>query len=138
MKNLRDQQRRRHATRRGVLSMELALTLPILGVVIFGLFEFTLLLYARGHVVEASRAAARQATLPGVTPDDVETTAAQILPARLRAGMTVATDLGTHSGDVVWVAVRVPMTAAAPDLLWPIGISLHGRTLHSETRMLRE
>ena len=42
--------------RRGVLSMELVLTLPIVGVVLLALFEFTLLFYARGLVVEASRA----------------------------------------------------------------------------------
>jgi Flp pilus assembly protein TadG len=118
--------------------MELALTLPILGVVLFGLFEFTLLLYARGQVVEASRAAARQATLPGATVSDVEATAARILPPRMQARMSVIADLGEHSGDVVWVGVRVPMNSAAPDLLWPIGIGLSGRTLYSETRMLRE
>lgn len=138
MKSVRNRERPHQAKRRAVLSMELALTLPILGVVIFGLFEFTLLLYARGQVVEASRAAARQATLPGATVDEVEATVIRVLPQRLQAGLAVATDLGAHSGDVVTVGVHVPMSAAAPDLLWPIGISLSGRTLYSETRMLRE
>ena len=118
--------------------MELALTLPILGVVLFGLFEFTLLLYARGLVVEASRAGARQATLPGATIDDVEANVSRVLPPRLHQGLAVATDLGAYAGDVVIVGVQVPMASAAPDLLWPIGISLSGRNLYSETRMVRE
>jgi hypothetical protein len=118
--------------------MELALTLPILGVVLLGLLEFTLLFYARGLVVEASRAGARQATLPGTTVDDVEATIARVLPPRLQAGLGVATDLGLHSGDEVSVGVRVPMATAAPDLLWPIGITLKGQNLYSETHMVRE
>jgi hypothetical protein len=118
--------------------MELALTLPILGVVLFGLFEFTLLLYARGLVVEASRAGARQATLPGTTIEDVEAQVSRVLPPRMQEGLGVAADLGTHAGDVVMVGVQLPMTSAAPDLLWPIGVSLSGRSLYSETRMVRE
>ena len=35
--------------------MELALVLPILGILLLGLLEFTLLFYARSSVVEASR-----------------------------------------------------------------------------------
>jgi len=124
--------------RRGVMSLELVLTLPILGVVLMGLFEFTLLFYARGQVVEASRAGARQATLPGATIDDVEATVARVLPPRLRQGLAVETDLGTRSGDMVLVAVSVPMTSAAPDLLWPIGAGLAGKRLTSETRMVQE
>jgi hypothetical protein len=123
---------------RGVLSMELVLTLPILGVVLLGLFEFTLLLYARGQLAEASRAGARQASLPGTTEEDVELAVARVLPERLQRGMTVTAELGDHSGDVVAVAVSVPMTSAAPDLLWPIGVGLSGRWLMSETRMIRE
>ena len=34
--------------------MELALVLPIFGIVMFALLEFTLLFYARADVVEAS------------------------------------------------------------------------------------
>ena len=40
--------------------------------------------------------------------------------------------------NVVAVAVTVDMSAAAPDLLWPIGYSLQGRPLLSETCMIRE
>lgn len=125
-------------TPRGVLSMELLLTLPLLGVVVMGLLEFTLLFYARGQLAEASRAGARQASVWGATPEDVERTVAQVLPERLQQGLQVSVSGGAFSGDVVTVAVSVPMTSAAPDLLWPIGIALTGRWLRSETRMIRE
>lgn len=124
--------------RRGVLTMELVLTLPILGVVLLGLFELTLLFYARGFVVEASRIGARTATLPGATTADVESNVQRILPPRMQTQAQVRVHLGEHAGDVVTVGVEVPMAAAAPDLLWPIGAGLRGRNLYSETHMVRE
>lgn len=121
-----------------MLTAELVLTLPILMVVILGLFEFTWLFYARGIVVEASRVAARKATLPGADLSAVEAEVNRMLPARFAAKARVQADFGEHTGDVVSVAVAVPMRSVAPDLLWPIGVSLAGRDLYSETRMVRE
>jgi Flp pilus assembly protein TadG len=121
-----------------VLTAELVLTLPILLVAILGLFEFTWLFYARGLVVEASRVAARKATLPGANLDTVEAEVQRMLPAPFVAHARVQADLGEHAGDVVSVSVSVPMRSVAPDLLWPIGITLSGRDLYSETRMVRE
>ncbi len=128
----------RTTRRRGVLSMELVLTLPILGVVLFGLFEFTWLFYSRSLVVEASRVGARKASLPGATLADVENDVRRTLPQGLQREFRVVGDVGQYSGDVVWVGVEVSMRSAAPDLLWPIGIGLNGRNLYSETRMVRE
>jgi Flp pilus assembly protein TadG len=124
--------------RRGVLTMELVLTLPILLVMLLGMFEFTLIFYSRGQVVEASRAAARKASLPGVTDEDVEAEVRRVLSPTLQAGVQIEVDLGERSGDLVAVSIEVPMTSASPDLLWPIGVGLDGRNLYSETRMVRE
>ncbi len=124
--------------RRGVLSMELVLTLPILLMLLLALFQFMMLFYSRSLMVEASRAGARKASLPGVTEDDVEGEIRRILAPRLQQGMQVTVDFGEWSGDVVSVSVAVPMSAASPDLLWPIGFGLEGRKLFSETRMVRE
>lgn len=131
-------QRRSGQQRRGVLSMELVLTLPILAVVLLGLFEFTWLFYSRSLVVEASRAGARKGTLSGVDPAEIDAEVRRVLPSRFHDGLAVTSDLGMHSGDIVRVAVEVPMSVAAPDLLWPIGAGLNGRNLYSETRMVRE
>ena len=124
--------------RRGVLSMELVLTLPILLVLLLGLFEFTMLFYSRGLVVEASRAAARKASLPGATDEAIEAEVRRVLSPSLQAGVQIGVDLGDRSGDLVAVSIEVPMSSASPDLLWPIGVGLNGRNLYSETRMVRE
>ena len=124
--------------RRGVLSMELVLTLPILFMLLLATFEFMLLFYSRSLVVEASRIGARKATLPGTTESDIEAEIKQVLVPRLQQGMKVYVDFGEWSGDVVTVSVQVPMSAASPDMLWPIGLGLSGQNLFSETRMVRE
>lgn len=124
--------------RRGILSMELVLTLPILGLVLIALFQFTLLFYSRGLVVEASRAGARRATLNGANLEDVQAEVRRVLPPSLHQGATVEVTFGQRSGDLVAVGVEVPMRNATPDLMWPIGLGLKGRNLYSETRMVRE
>lgn len=118
--------------------MELIFTLPVLMLILAGLFEFTMLFFARGEVVEASRVAARKATLPGATLEDVESEVRKVLNPRFHNSLQVAASLGEKSGDEVCVAISVSMNSAAPDLLWPIGYSLHGRELLSETCMIRE
>ena len=124
--------------RRGFLTMELVLTLPILALALFALFEFSLLFTARSSVVEAGRAGARKATLAGVQRKDVEAEVRSVLKPRLRDSADVKVKLGRHSGDEVSVSVSVPMQKASPNLLWPIGYSLRGRELITTTRMTKE
>lgn len=124
--------------RRGVLSMELVLVLPILGTLLLGLFEFSLLFFARSEVVDCCRIGARKATMPGVTAAAVQDEVLACLSPRLRSRAEVAVEAGAYSGDPVYVAVRVPMADAAPDLLWPIGFRLEGNHLVYEARMSKE
>ena len=124
--------------RRGVLSMELLLTLPILTVLLFGFLEFSLLFFARADVVEASRAGARAARVYGATAESVEEEVRFSLGGRLAPHVRVQAELGDKTGDEVSVAVEVPMAVASPDLLWLIGYSLQGRDLLCETRMAKE
>ena len=124
--------------RRGILSAELLLTLPILTILLFGLLEFSLLFFARGDVVEASRAGARAARVHGATIESVEEEVRYSLGGRLAPHVRVQSELGSKTGDEISVAVEVPMAAAAPDLLWLIGYSLKGRQLLCETRMAKE
>ena len=118
-------QRRRGA----ILTMELVLTLPILLIVLLALFEFAVLLLARGSVVDASRAGARVASMAGATHADVEMVVRRVLSPALQRGVSVAYRAGHSTGDVVIVGVQVPMASASPDLLWPIGFSLRRRDL---------
>ncbi len=117
--------------------MELVLTLPILLILLFGLLEFSLLFFARGDMVDASRAGVRAARLHGGLRNRSKTKSA-IPWERLASQAQVHTNLGDKTGDEVSVTVQVPMAAAAPDLLWIVGYSLKGRDLLCETRMVKE
>lgn len=120
------------------MSFELVLTLPVLGLVLFGLFEFSLLFFARGDMVEAARRGARKASLPGVTVADVEEEVAKQLPANLRNTLQISVTPGAHTGDLVSVEVWAAMHSAAPDLLWPIGLSLQDQQLYAVAHNIRE
>lgn len=133
-----ERKRTRRRNRSGMLSAELVMTLPILAIVLFGLFEFSLLFTARGELAEATRVGARKATLPGVTSESVEDEIRRVLSPRLARTMEVSIDQGQRSGDVVTVAVACDMSSASPDLLWPIGYSLKNRKLYEVTKMIRE
>ncbi|MBX3440529.1 MAG: pilus assembly protein [Planctomycetaceae bacterium] len=128
----------RHGRRRGILSMELVLTLPILGILLLGILEFTMLFFAQGTVAEASRLGARRATMQGATDGDVEEQVQFALGPRLSSSAEIRVQGAQFSGEPVIVAVAVPMTAASPDLLWPIGFGLQGQFLVSEARMAKE
>lgn len=124
--------------RRGVLSMELLITLPIFGVLLMGLFEYSLLFAARGDVVSACRAGCRRATLLDARVADVEEEVRATLGRRLSRQARIEVEPGQHTGDVVTVTVSVPMNQASPDLLWPIGFGLKDRDLFCQTRMVKE
>ena len=72
------------------------------------------------------------------TEIDVENEVRRVLVPRLQQGMLVDVNFGEWSGDAVSVSITVPMSAASPDMLWPIGFGLSGQNLFSETRMVRE
>jgi hypothetical protein len=118
--------------------MELLLTLPLLAILLLGLLEFCLLFYARGEVVEACRAGARIATYSGSSLIEVEEEVLAQLGPRLRESAEVYASIPDNSGDEVVVSVRVPMSSAAPDLLWPVGFSLKGESIVCSARMLKE
>ena len=130
--------KKKRPQRNGIMSMELVLTLPLLMLVLFAVFEYSLLFYARGDVVEASRIGARAASYPGASVEMIEQSVVEALGPQLGQDANVYTQLGEFSGDGVVVVVKVPMTAAAPDLLWPIGFGLRGRYLISKTYMEME
>jgi hypothetical protein len=133
---------RRHSStkkhRRGLLSMELLITLPIFGILLMGLFEYSLLFAARGDVVAACRAGCRRATLANATLEDVEYEVRATLGNRLARRVQVDAVLGERTGDEVTVAVSVPMGLASPDLLWPIGFGLRDRNFSCQSRMVKE
>lgn len=106
--------------------------------ILLGLFEFSMLFHARSSLVHASRVGARAASLVGVNPEQIEFEVRKVLSPKLQQGLEVQTTPAVRTGDAVVVGVSIPMLAASPDLLWPMGYSLKGRFLYAETCMIRE
>ena len=126
--------RRRH----GVLTIEMIMVLPILITVLMGVFEFSILFFARSSVVQACRVAARQASLGVADQADIENVVNQVLSPSLQHDHEVYIIPAQRSGEITTVGLRVPMAVAAPDMLWPIGFSLQGRYLAEEISLVRE
>lgn len=133
--------RRRRAG--AVFSVELLLALPIVAACFFAIVEFSLLLSATHKVEAASRSACRVAILPSEDPAESELAVRRAAEwalgkPRLRSAYRLMCKRGRYTGDPVIVRIRVPMKAAAPDLLAMIGFGLEGRYLTAETAMRKE
>jgi hypothetical protein len=105
--------------------------------------ELSLLLMGMQRVQAASSAACRVGTLPAadvaVQEQAMRDAAARALDkAALVASYEMQFELGHYAGDPVVVEIRVPMTAAAPDLLKIIGFSLQDRQLVANTQMCKQ
>lgn len=124
--------------RRGSAALEFALVMPLLGAMVMGLLEFSLLFYGRSSVVEACRSGARAAARGATSVETVEEEVRRVLSPRMQEGLEVELVPAERSGEPVVVAVSVPMECASPDLLWIVGYSLRGRQLYAETRMIKE
>ena len=123
--------------------MELLFVLPVLLIVVFAILEFGCLWSANLRVKAASQAACRVATLPAATPEEmmlaVQRMSDQSLGnASLVRSSKINVQPAEHSGDPVTVEVRVPMSAAAPDMLAVFGLELKGRELIGRTVMRKE
>ena len=126
-----------------LLSVELLFVLPILLGLILAMVEFSLLFSARQQVKTASQLACRVGTMPGSDPVQIERAVRQAAAKGLiRCSLVKSYELkfepGRNTGDPVVVDVRVPMRAAAPNLLAMIGYDLNGRHLRSRTVMRKE
>ncbi|MES2788063.1 MAG: TadE family protein [Planctomycetota bacterium] len=124
--------------RRGLLTIEMLIVLPILFTVLLAVFEFSILFFARSSVVQACRAAARRASLGVTDQEEIEDVVRRVLSPNLQYNHTVYFIPAERAGEITTVGLTVPMSTAAPDLLWPIGFSLQGRFLIEETSVVRE
>lgn len=125
--------------RRGVATVEFALTVPILFLVVFGLVEI-----GRGLMVEqllsnAARDGARSAILGGATVADVETEVNSYLSGSEVTGTTITVTpnplTAAQGGDPVTVSVSVPYSSIS----WlPTPRYLSGIVLESSVTMRRE
>jgi Flp pilus assembly protein TadG len=135
--------RARRARLGAILSLELILVLPILTAILLAIMELSMLMMGYQRVQSASSAACRVGTLPlpACTALDqaMQEAAAQALDKLpMVAAYQMNYEVGQYAGDQVWVQVSVPMTAAAPDLLRVVGLSLQGRQLVAQTVMRKQ
>jgi Flp pilus assembly protein TadG len=127
-----------------IFSIEMMMVLTILIPLMFALTEFSLLWSANHTLKAASYAAAREASLPAVSEEAREaaarTAAERVLGDEKFIDQYILSEFnpGLHTGDPVVVELQLPMTAAAPDLLAMIGISIEDKELRAQSVMRRE
>ncbi|MFO0899682.1 MAG: TadE/TadG family type IV pilus assembly protein [Pirellulales bacterium] len=135
--------------RRGMLSVELIIALPLLLLVLAGSVQMALLLVTQQALGAAAAVGAREASLPGSTQTQVQNAvnrslagwrfASQINDVLIQVGdeQPGAVPLSlARTGECIGVTVSVPAAAAAPDLLKYVGLSLADQL--SATSILRK
>jgi len=134
-------------SRRGSLTVEALLVLPVLLLVALGSVEFGLLLSCRQQLWGACREAGRLAAL-GHPRSRIHAAVCQYL-GETRAnhaelcleddqGNAIAEPGEVPAGSAVRVRLRLPARCAAPDLLRFVGFSLDGMMLEAHTVWRRE
>jgi len=136
--------------RRGGLTLELIIALPILLTVVFAIVQYSLILISTQALAAAANVAAREASLPSATETTVTQAAARALQGWGFAG-DVDTFIsvggspvgpsnrleGSLTGEEVGVTLRVAATKVTPDLLKFIGMSIQNTQL-SATQVMRK
>ena len=126
-----------------MLTAELIITMPIVVGMIFAMIEIGMILVGQQQIENAARIGCRVGTFPGdttlagdtcdpnITVHDVEVRAAIIHAlggsnTKLAQEADIDYTYGENPGDHVTVTIKVPMSAAAPDMLAFLGFSLDG------------
>ncbi len=99
------------ASRRGIATVEFALTAPLLIVFVFGIIEFWQVTSIRNMASQAAYEAVREGMLNGATADEVEQTARNAMSIVGARGVQVQVDPPVLNEDVdeLSVTVTVPM-----------------------------
>jgi len=125
--------------RRGGMAVEMALLLPLLLILTFGIIEFGRMMQVSHQLTVASRTAARRASLPGATTEEaVAAATAQLAPYLPPAFVVEVTppDLSqVTAGQPVSVRVHVPWEAVELIGFFPF---TGGMTLESASEFRRE
>ena len=134
---------KRAPRRSAVAALELLLVLPLLMTVLLGTVLFSLWLSAQQQVNLAAREGARVAATGGGI-DDINAVVRLALGDARYQRATVQAQLDgpdggpAAPGDPVAVIVSLPATAAVPDLLAFIGLSIRDQVLVGRTVMRKE
>jgi Flp pilus assembly protein TadG len=136
--------------RRGTVTTELMLTLPLLITMLFGTIQFSMVLFAKQQVQAAAWQGARTAARGGKQQDILQAVNHYLSGASL-AGASVSLGqvdsdgnlLGPdgnplESGNPVTVEVDLPGASAAPGLLRAVGLRFLESTVVARTIMCKE
>ena len=118
--------------------MELVLVLPTFLLLLFAIVEFSLLTTAPIRISDAAHAGARRLCLTDTRAEDIRDEVKQMLGRKLSRDASIEVAGLQQAGERIIVRIRVPMKNATPDLLWPTGFSVRGRTLIADALMVRE
>ena len=107
--------RRIRPNRRGAAAVELALVMPILLTVVFGVIQYGMVIHTRHVMVYAAREAARSYAVGESDADEAETLALNRLSDTPFSYTVAVTEPGSGESDVT-VSISLPMAEAAIDL----------------------
>ncbi|HEX2769458.1 MAG TPA: TadE family protein [Geobacteraceae bacterium] len=105
---------------KGQALVELAIILPLLVLLVFGVFEFGRVMYIKNTLNFAAREGARRASVSDPwNPATVESSVSASLPVSLRTGLvvTITPPAPRHGIDTVKVVVQLPFTSVVPLLI---------------------
>lgn len=122
--------------RKGAVTVEMAVTLPILFLFFFAQFELVRLNNIRNSVYLAAYEGAREGLVPGATVSDVEAKVDNVLHAVGAINATTTVNPGTldASAERVSVTVSVPLDSNA----WTLPTIAPGKVLEATVELTRE
>ena len=122
---------------KGQALVELALSLLLLVLLVFGAFEFSRAIFIMNTLNFAAREGARRASVSStLNVATVQSDVSNSLPAALRGGLvvTVTPVAPQHGISTITVTVQVPFTTVVPNVI----PQLNGITLSAQASMLYE
>lgn len=127
---MRNNQRRTNGTRTGALTVEFAVTLPVIVLLVFGGIELTRVSMLRHTINHAAYEAARDAIVPGADVSEVILAAEEHL-ATIGVTASVIVEPSNITDDTAFVEVRVIAPVNGNSLVVPKFISgnLEGKSL---------
>lgn len=124
------------SVRRGVLTIEMAICIPILFLVLLGALEFSRMNMLRNSVDNAAYEGARRGVVPGATATDCQNAALGVLNAvgANSASISVTPPIINDATTQVTVTISLPVSANS----WGPARFLGGATLRSVSTKSRE
>lgn len=123
--------------RRGATTVELAIVLPVLLMIVFGAIEFSRLNMLKHLASVAAYEGARHGIVPGATAEEVEAKVNAILSAGDVASATITTTPDTITDETMSVRVHVSVPVAGN--LWVVPMFASGSiTGHCELSTERQ